>query len=102
MYNILDAMRKSISQHYRGKKMIGTIAIKCVKDFFQIEKKADNVIREKEVIEGYVRNDKLFLKTHDQHLKIQIFKQKKELLIQINQQLQTLGYHQQLSDIFLK
>jgi hypothetical protein len=102
MQSILDAMRKTLSQHYRGKKMIGTLALQCVKDFFQIAKKADNVVREQEVIEGYVRNDKLFLKTTDSYLKIQIFKQKKELLTLINQHLQTLGYHQQLSDIFLK
>jgi hypothetical protein len=51
MQTILDAMRKSISQHYRGKKMIGTIALKCVRQFFQIEKKADTVVRYKESIE---------------------------------------------------
>ncbi|MDR2415103.1 MAG: hypothetical protein LBD75_00335 [Candidatus Peribacteria bacterium] len=98
----MDAMRKTLSQRYRGKKMIGTLALQCVKDFFHIAKKADTVVREQEIIEGYVKNDKLFLKTTDLYLKIQIFKQKKELLILINQRLQTLGYRQQLSDIFLK
>jgi hypothetical protein len=51
MQSILDTMRKSISQHYRGNKMIGTIAMNCVKEFFQIAKKDDTVIREKEPIE---------------------------------------------------
>ncbi|MDR2189999.1 MAG: hypothetical protein LBP53_02135 [Candidatus Peribacteria bacterium] len=82
--------------------MIGTIALQCVKDFFHIEKKADHLIREQEPVEGYVKNSKLFLKTSDQALKIEIFKQKKQLLLVINQQLQTLGYHHQLDDIFLK
>lgn len=46
--------------------------------------------------------DILFLKTADQMLKIQIFKEKKALLIYINQHLQKLGYHQQINDIRLK
>ena len=102
MRPILDAMRKSISQHYRGNKMIGTIAVKTVKEFFQLEKKADHVVREQEPIEGYVRNWKLFLKTNDQALKIEIFKKKKELLSLINTQLETLGYKQHIHEIFLK
>jgi hypothetical protein len=95
-------MRKSISQHYRGNKMIGTIAMNCVKEFFQIEKKADNVIREKEPIEGYVRNGKLFLRTSNQGLKIEIFKKKKELITLINSQLSSLGYKQQIDEVFWK
>lgn len=70
--------------------MIGTIAMNCVKEFFQIEKKAENVIREKEPIEGYVKNDKLFLKTTNQARKIEIFKEKKKLIELINNQLEIL------------
>jgi hypothetical protein len=90
MQSILDAMRKTLSQQYRGKKMVGTIALQCVKNFFQIAKKADTVVREQEPIEGYVRNGKLFLKTHDQILKIEIFKQKKRILTIVNTQLSSL------------
>ncbi|MDR0860674.1 MAG: hypothetical protein LBO09_07010 [Candidatus Peribacteria bacterium] len=90
MDTILNTLRKSISQHYRGNKMIGTIAMNCVKEFFQIEKKADDVIREKEPLEGYVKNEKLFLKTTNQAWKIEIFKQKKKLIELINTQLATL------------
>ena len=102
MYNILDAMRKNISQHYRGNKMIGTIAVNSVRTFFQLEKKAEHIVREHEIIEGYVKNGKLFLKTSDQALKIEIFKQKKELLTIINQQLEALNYKQKIDEIFLK
>jgi hypothetical protein len=90
MQPILDTLRKSLSLHYRGNKMIGTIALQTVKDFFQIEKKAENVIRDKEPIEGYVKNGKLFLRTNDQATKIESFKRKRELLTHINQQLQNL------------
>jgi len=90
MQPILDTLRKSLSQHYRGNKMIGTIAMKNVKEFFQLEKNTEDVVREKEIIEGYVRNGKLFIKTEDQALKIEIFKKKKELMISINDQLSNL------------
>ncbi|MDR0282039.1 MAG: hypothetical protein LBI53_01585 [Candidatus Peribacteria bacterium] len=90
MKDILDVMRKSISQHYRGNKMIGTIAIKSVKEFFQLEKNTENIVREKEEMEGYVRNGKLFIKTEDQALKIEIFKKKKELIALINNQVSSL------------
>jgi hypothetical protein len=102
MQNILDAMRKNISQHYRGNKMVGTIAMKSVKAFFQLGKAAENVVREKEVLEGYVRNGKLFLKTSDQALKIEIFKRKRELISLVNEQLEILGYKQRIDEIFLK
>jgi hypothetical protein len=90
MQPILDAMRKSISHHYRGNKMIGTIAMNCVSEFFQIEKKAEGTIREKEPLQGYIKNNKLFLKTSDQALKIDIFKKKKELITIVNTQLESL------------
>ena len=102
MQPILDAMRKTISQHYRGKKIIGAIALQEVKDFFQIKKKSDDVVREKEIIEGYIKNGKLFIRTSDLELKIQIFKQKKELITLINKKLETLGYKYSVYEIYTK
>ncbi|MDR0651031.1 MAG: hypothetical protein LBG59_06670 [Candidatus Peribacteria bacterium] len=95
-------MRKTLSQQHRGKKMIGTIALQCVRKNFQLEKKAENVIREREILEGYVKKEKLFLKTSDQALKIEIFKRKKELIATVNEQLETLGYRQRIDEVFLK
>lgn len=102
MQNILDAMRKSISQHYRGNKMIGSIAVSCVKEFFQLEKKADEVVRDKEPVEGYVRNGKLFLRVEEQEIKIQLFRRKGEILSLINDKLTSLGYQHTLDDIYIK
>ncbi|MDR0607594.1 MAG: hypothetical protein LBG52_04500 [Candidatus Peribacteria bacterium] len=102
MQPILDSLRKNIALHYRGNKMIGTIALQTVKDFFQIEKKAENIIRDQEPIEGYVRNGKLFLKINQQATKIESFKRKKELLARINQQLNYLGYSQKIDEIMFK
>jgi len=82
--------------------MIGTIAMNCVKEFFHIEKKADNIVREEEPIEGYVRNRKLFLKTSDQALKIAIFREKKILIAKINDQLEGMGYKERINEIYLK
>ena len=70
--------------------MIGTVAVSCVKEFFNSKKKSENVVREKEPIEGYVKNSKLFIKTSDQEIKIQLFRQKKELLTIINEKLESL------------
>jgi len=82
--------------------MIGAIAVKSVREFFQLEKKTEEVLREQELIEGYVRNGKLFLKTCDPALKIEIFKKRKELITIINEQLKTLGYKQHIDEIFSK
>ena len=102
MQEILSSMRKSISQHYRGKRMIGTIALQCVMKFFQLEKKAENIVREKEPLEWYVKNGKLFLKTSDQALKIEIFKKKKELISAVNEKLEKMSYRERIDEIYLK
>ena len=99
---ILDAMRKRLSQQYRGKNMIGTVAVSCIKEFFNIEKKSERIVRESEVIEGYVRNSKLFIKTTDQEIKIQLFRQKNKLLSNINEKLESLWYKQKIENIYLK
>jgi hypothetical protein len=102
MQTILDTLRKSLSQQHRGNKMIGTIAIVCVRKFFQLEKAKENTVREKEILDGYIRNNKLFIKTSDQALKIDIFKKKAELINLVNQHLASLNYHHKIDDVFLK
>lgn len=101
MQGILDAMRKNISKHYRGNKMIGTIAVNEVKSFFQIEEKASDIIKE-EPLQGYVKNGKLFIKTIDQEIKIQIFRKKWEIISIINKKLETLWYKQRIEEIYTK
>lgn len=102
MEPILTSLRKNLSQHYRWNKMIWTLAMKVIRDFFQIAKPDEWVIREKEPLDWYIRNDKLFLKTSDSWLKIEIFKQKKKLITLVNDQLSRMDYATQIDDIILK
>jgi len=100
MEKIKDLIRKRFSQQCRGKNVIGSIAMNEIKAYLQIEKKDPEI--EDEVISGYVRQDKLFIKTMDQQLKIQIFKEKVDIIKSINQKLSEIGYNLVISDIILK
>ena len=64
-------------------------------------KKIDPEIEE-EILTWYVRHDKVFIKTLDQNLKIQLFKEKSNVIKAINKKLQNIGYTQNINDIILK
>ena len=97
---IKEIMRKRLSLQHRGKNMIGSIALNEIMSYLQI-KKVDTEI-ENQILTWYVRNNKLFLKTNDQSLKIQIFKKKLNIIKQINQKLRDIGYKTEIEDIILK
>lgn len=100
MDGIKDVMRKRLSIQHRGKNMIGSIAINEVKSYLNIEK-VDTEIQD-EILTGYVRHNKLFIKTLDQKLKIQIFKEKLSIIKNINKKLSEIGYKTEIEDIILK
>lgn len=100
MDGINDIMRKRLSIQHRGKNMIGSIAMNEMKSYFNIEK-IDTEI-EDEVLTWYVRHNRLFIKTTDQSLKIQIFKEKLYIIRSINQKLSEIGYKTEIEDIILK
>ena len=100
MDGIKDIMRKRLSIQHRGKNMIGSIAMNEIRTYLKIEK-IDSEI-EDEVLTWYVRHNKLFLKTSDQKLKIQIFKEKLNIIKKINQKLSGIGYKTEIEDIILK
>ena len=100
MDGIKDVMRKRISEQYRGKNMIGSIAMNEIKSYLNIEK-VDTEI-EDEVLSGYVRHSKLFIKTSDQKLKIQIFKERGSIIEKVNQKLSEIWYKTTIVDIILK
>lgn len=85
---------------YRGKNMIGSIALNEIKSYLRI-KKIDSEI-EDEILTWYVRHEKLFIKTIDQKLKIQIFKEKLEIIKNINEKLLKIGYQTKIEDIIFK
>lgn len=100
MDGINDIMRKRLSIQHRGKNMIGSIAMNEINSYLNI-KKVDTEI-EDEIITWYVRHNKLFIKTLDQSLKIQIFKEKITIIEKINLKLSNIGYNTEICDVVLK
>ena len=100
MDGINDIMRKRLSIQHRGKNMIGSIAMKEIKSYLNIER--IDTETEDEILSWYVRHNRLFIKTTQQSLKIQIFKEKLNIIKQINQKLSEIGYKTEIEDIILK
>lgn len=88
MESFKDMIRKSFAKKSFGKRMIWTIWIKAVQDFF-----------ENKNIEWFIRFNTLYIKTSDQNIKIQAFQHKKEILEKVNLELKTLWYSRIISDI---
>ena len=101
MNSFSEVMRKRLSQQFRGKNMIGSIILNELNHFYHIEKD-ETVVREREILEGYFKNDKFFIKTQDLSLRIQIFKDKRKLLEMINGKLESVGYQQKITDLYFK
>ena len=80
--------------------MIGSIAINEIKSYLKIEK-IDTETQD-EILTWYVRHNKLFIKTSEQSLKIQIFKEKMNIIKNINQKLSEIWYKTEIEDIILK
>lgn len=97
---IKDVMRKRLSIQHRGKNMIWSIALNEIKSYLNIEK-IDSEVQD-EILTWYVRHNRLFLKTNDQKLKIQIFKEKSDIEKIVNQKLLEIGYKVEIEDIILK
>jgi len=100
MDGIKDVMRKRLSIQHRGKNMIWSIAVNEIKTYLNIEK-VDTKI-EDEILTGYVKHNRLFIKTAEQSIKIQIFKEKLNIIKKINQKLSGIGYKVEIEDIILK
>lgn len=100
MDGINDIMRKRLSLQHRGKNMIWSVAMNEIKSYLNIEK-VDTETQD-EIVTWYVRHNKLFIKTIEQKLKIQIFKEKINIIKQINQKLSEIWYKTEVEDIILK
>ena len=100
MDGIKDIMRKRLSIQHRGKNMIWGITMNEIKSYLKIEK-VDTEI-EDEILTWYVRCNKLFIKTSNQSLKIQIFKEKIGIISKINKKLNEVWYKTEIKDIVLK
>ena len=99
MQTFKELARKNLSQKFQWNRMLWTIALSVVKSYFNIPEVDENVVRENEVLSGYLKYDVLFLKTSNQSLKISIFKDKKKVINEINNHFQKLWYSQLVSEI---
>ena len=100
MDGINDIMRKRLSIQHRGKNMIGSIAMNEIKSYLKIDKV--DIETQNEILTWYVRHNRLFIKTTEQNLKIQIFKEKLNIIKKINRKLSEIGYKTEIEDIILK
>ena len=100
MDGINDIIRKRLSLQHRGKNMIWSIAMNEIKSYLNIEK-VDADIQD-EILTWYVRHNRLFIKTTQQSLKIQIFKEKMNIIKQMNKKLSEICYKNPIEDIILK
>ena len=100
MDGIKDVMRKTLSIQHRGKNMIWSIAMNEIKSYLNIEK--IDAETQDEILTWYVRHGRLFIKTTQQSLKIQIFKEKLSIIKRINQKLSEIGYKTEIEDIIIK
>lgn len=87
-----------------GRNMIGAIAFNEVKAYFGSKLKvvSDKFGEDKLNLEGSVRFNKLFLKTNDPQIKIDVFQQKAKILAQVNAAIAKVGYTTKIVDIMVK
>ena len=88
MDSFCDTIRKSFAQKSFWKRMIWTVWIKAVQDFFGDKN-----------IEWFIRFNTLYIKTPNQNIKIQAFQKKKEILEKVNLELKNLWYKRVISEI---
>lgn len=95
MFLLKDKIRQVMTKKHLDKNMIGTIALNAVRHYFGY---TDNTL----LLDGYVKFNKMFLKTSQQHVKIAVFKEKREILNAINGQIEKVGFPQRINDIIFK
>lgn len=110
MKSLKDIVRKVIAHKHLGKEMIGAITLNEIRKFFGTKYKVQNTnnmhrdleLPDEEPIQWYVKFNKIFIKTQDQTLKIEIFKKKQEILTKVNEALAKVGYASKMVEIMLK
>ncbi len=102
-----------------GSQMVGAVALNVVRSFLNSQKSIKPKVESQSLnknsdlkdlwldgpstqIEGYVRFNIFFLKANDQALKIQIFKQKNQILEEVNLALEKVGYKTRVVEIRIK
>lgn len=86
-----DYIRKTLAHRHLGRAMVGAITLNTVRTILELP-----------TLEGYVSFNVLFLKTDNQTLKIQIFKQKNQILKAVNLAIEKVGYTTRVEEIRIK
>jgi len=118
MKSLKDVIRKVIANKHLGKDMIGAITLNVIRDYFSPKSKVHKVesqgpddlttlrpedcMADKRESEGYVKCNKIFIKTSNQGIKIEIFKKKQDILARVNEALAKVGYATKMVEILIK
>ena len=122
MKELKDYIRKTLAHRHLGRAMVGAVALNTVRTFLRSQKSITSKVESQfhkqtyqksditdfglyepsTEIEGYVSFNVFFLKTQDQWLKIQIFKQKNQILEEVNLSLEKVWYATRIEDIRIK
>jgi len=86
-----EYIRKTLAHRHLGRAMVGAVALNVVRTILGIP-----------TLEWYVSFNVFFLKTNDQALKIQVFKQKNQILQEVNLALEKVGYKTRVEEIRIK
>ncbi|MCX6824510.1 MAG: hypothetical protein NT085_05295 [candidate division SR1 bacterium] len=86
-----EYIRKTLAHKHLGRAMVGAVALNTVRTILEIP-----------TLEGYVSFNVFFLKTNDQALKIKIFKEKNQILHDVNLALEKIGYATKVLEIRIK
>lgn len=100
-----------------GRNMIWAIAMNEVKQYFSSPKSLKSIKSVKSLeghddfmdftdlqtgVEWFVKFNKLFLKTNDPQIKIDVFQQKQKILAKVNAAIAKVGYTTKIVDILVK
>ena len=91
MKELKDYIRKTLAHKHLGRAMVGAVALNTVRTILGIP-----------TLEWYVSFNVFFLKTNDQALKIKIFKEKNQILQEVNLALDKVWYATKLVEIRIK
>jgi PIN domain nuclease of toxin-antitoxin system len=87
MQLLKDKIRKKMAEKHLGKNVIGAVSINIIKRYIESELDVKNI---EDILGGYVRFNKVFVKTNDQKIKIFMYKKKQEILGKANESLANL------------
>jgi len=88
-----------MAEKHMGKNVIGAVSVNVIKRYLESELDIKNI---DDVLSGYVKFNKVFIKTNDQKIKIFLYKKKQEILAKANESLINLWYKTKLVEIFFK